>query len=263
MVNSIKLLTHLNVLDNEVTTTLMGLYSDASPDLQELIISFFQLKGLDDPHNYFAKELDSSMSGASITDLIAKSTDWLDIWRKDYHSDSKQQLGVGGGGKGGSKGKGTHRKSSTLEVPPMYTNPIDVINYFVRLEHEKSLAKLKKDTPPPPPPPAEEEDTFTRNAVVPLPVLEQHGRLTRIGETHCSCCHPERETSLYLASLVAKQSNSWRTLRMAVRPQTINPFLSLEEKEEQLNRTNVGKLSLISNTRLFVIEHSYPHSNMN
>lgn len=37
-----------------------------------------------------------------------------------------------------------------------------------------------------------------RNAVVPLPILEQHGRLTRIGETHCSCCHPERETSLLL-----------------------------------------------------------------
>ena len=66
--------------------------------------------------------------------------------------------------------------------------------------------------------------------------------------------------SYFLASLVAKQSSSWRALRMAVRPQTINPFLSLEEKEEQMNRTNVGKLSLISNTRLFVIEHSYPHS---
>ena len=143
MVNSIKLLTHLNVLDNEVTTTLMSLYSDGSHEVQELIISFLQLKGLDDPHNYFGRELDSSMSGASITDLIVKSTDWLDIWRKDYQSDSKQQQqGVGGaGGKGGSKGKGTHRKSSTLEVPPMYTNPIDVINYFVRLEHEKSLAK--------------------------------------------------------------------------------------------------------------------------
>ena len=50
---------------------------------------------------------------------------------------------------------------------------------------------------------------------------------------------------------------------MAIRPQTINPFLSLEEKEEQMSRTNVGKLSLISNTRLFVIEHSYPRSNMN
>lgn len=37
-----------------------------------------------------------------------------------------------------------------------------------------------------------------RNAVVPLPILQQHGRLTRIGETHCSCCHPERETSLLL-----------------------------------------------------------------
>ena len=140
MTNSIKLLTHLNVLDNEVATTLMGLYSDGSSELKELIISFFQLKGLDDPHNYFARELDSSMSsGTSITDMIAKSTDWLDIWRKDYYSESKQQQ-EGGGGKGGSKGKGTHRKSSTLEVP-MYTNPIDVINYFVRLEHEKSLAK--------------------------------------------------------------------------------------------------------------------------
>ena len=54
-----------------------------------------------------------------------------------------------------------------------------------------------------------------RNAVVPLPILEQHGRLTRIGETHCSCCHPERETSLLLGKCTCTSvANECDTLLM-------------------------------------------------
>lgn len=55
--------------------------------------------------------------------------------------------------------------------------------------------RLRPATPPPPPP--EPEVDAPHDVVVPLPVLDHtHSGLVRLGETHCSKCHPERETSL-------------------------------------------------------------------
>ena len=137
---SVKLLIQLNIMDDEIATVLMALYSEGFPELQDLIMGFFQSKGLEDPHNYFARELDSSISsGTSLTEMMVKSTDWMDSWRKDYYQDNKQLLGVrGGGGKGKA---GIHRKQSL----PSSCDPIEVINYFVRLEHEKALARYERE----------------------------------------------------------------------------------------------------------------------
>ena len=54
----------------------------------------------------------------------------------------------------------------------------------------------RRRTPTPPPPPEPVEDV-PHNVVVPLPYLDHtRGCLVRLGETHCSKCHPERETGL-------------------------------------------------------------------
>ena len=137
---SVKLFIHLNVMDDEIATVLMALYSEGFPELQDLIMGFFQSKGLEDPHNYFARELDSSISsGTSLTEMMVKSNEWMGSWRKDYYQDNKQLLGVrGGGGKGKT---GIHRKQSL----PSSCDPIEVINYFVRLEHEKALARYERE----------------------------------------------------------------------------------------------------------------------
>ena len=91
-------------------------------------------------------------------------------------------------------------------------------------------------------------------------------RLHRLGETHRSHCHPERETALALSettptscwyqlthsllvpvaglphpshgsALSGDPARLWhsftRTLALALRPQNINPYLTVEEEEER------------------------------
>ena len=126
--------------------------------------------------------------------------------------------------------------------------------------------------------------------------------MTRLGETHCSCCHPERETTLTLSMACTHSLNCLsichrlhlsiclsvcvcvclslslslspvdrlppvrrnpnkahtgfsRTLSLAMKPQTINPFLTEEEEAEALV-TDQAPPTIASLMKYFVPEHS-------
>ena len=49
---------------------------------------------------------------------------------------------------------------------------MDVINYYVTVEHENELARRRVATPPPPPPPPP-EDELPHNTVVALPQINR------------------------------------------------------------------------------------------
>ena len=115
-------------------------------------------------------------------------------------------------------------------------------------------------------------------------------RVARLGETHCSCCHPERETTLTLSMACTHSLNCLsiclsvfvclsvslspvdrlppvrrnpnkahtgfsRTLSLAMKPQTINPFLTEEEEAEALV-TDQAPPTIASLMKYFVPEHS-------
>ena len=114
-------------------------------------------------------------------------------------------------------------------------------------------------------------------------------RLHRLGETHRSRCHPERETALALSettptscwhqlthsllipvaglphpshgsALSGDPARLWhsftRTLALALRPQNINPFLTEEEREEEEEERQACR-SVASFVKYFVPERSY------
>ena len=76
--------------------------------------------------------------------------------------------------------------------------PVEAINYFCEMkiqdELEKARARARDKTPTP-------SQDNSRNTVLILPKIHSRRSLARLGETHCSHCHPERETSLALGEL--------------------------------------------------------------
>ena len=105
-----------------------------------------------------------------------------------------------------------------------------------------------------------------------LPLLVfgiRNGMLIRLGETHCSCCHPERETTLMLLHQLPYHDNRpdpsnpyclWRkftqTITLPLIPQTINPFLTAEEKAAEEEMMGLGRLKS-GMRKYFIPEKSY------
>ncbi len=100
----------------------------------------------------------------------------------------------------------------------------------------------------------------------------RHGGLIRLGETHCSCCHPDRETSLALLGRHPlhynyphpPRDNMWKqftgSLTLALTPNNVNPFLSEEERaaeKEMEESKKARRLSIGSMVKYFIPEKSY------
>jgi len=72
--------------------------------------------------------------------------------------------------------------------------PIDTINYFCEVEYERELERARAASVAPPKEVIQTEKL--RDSVILLPKIQNYRSLARLGETHQSCCHPERETIL-------------------------------------------------------------------
>ena len=67
-----------------------------------------------------------------------------------------------------------------------------------------ALVLCHRTKPATPPPAVVEAEEVRHNVVVPLPPLDHHSRcLVRLGDTHCSRCHPHRETTLHIGMYYA------------------------------------------------------------
>ena len=54
---------------------------------------------------------------------------------------------------------------------PAY-NAVDVINYYVEIEHENELAR-KRSVAPPPPPPTDPREELPHNTIISLPKINK------------------------------------------------------------------------------------------
>ncbi|XP_041453812.1 WD repeat-containing protein 97-like isoform X10 [Lytechinus variegatus] len=114
-------------------------------------------------------------------------------------SDSKSVKSVSSKGEPGPKPQPPPQKSLTVtfNVPPDMSaldniQPTEAINYFVEMEVERHLEKLKMAA-------AKEQrkkEDDKKNTVLVLPKIRSKPNLVRLGETHTSTCKDRRETVL-------------------------------------------------------------------
>ena len=155
VIQALKLLIFLDRLDNDLTSLLMMYCGEGDRDVESMAMQYLSSKGVSDPHQYLPRELKERLSSTELVPSTA-SRELLDLWAEDY----LQTLGVkiagpAAGGKragrsgvpGGQQfltrqqtgGRGRTKAKTTPSLPQY--NPVDVLNHFVRMEHERELAR--------------------------------------------------------------------------------------------------------------------------
>ena len=114
--------------------------------LIHISLDYLESKGVNDPYKYFPREMDTQLtgSGMQLSDMVTKSTVWLDTWAEDYLKTKGVRL---------LKTPATCTKGQSLRSIksqpvlkgrvknlPVY-NPVEVINHFVKMEHERAMAR--------------------------------------------------------------------------------------------------------------------------
>lgn len=175
VLQALKLLIFLDLLDSDMTSLLMMYCGEGDTEIEGMAMQYLESKGVSDPHHYLTRELKERLSS---TDLLPTSStlsrSLLDSWAAEYlqavgvkvTSKPATQTGRKKPGKAngrqqrgdkktashtGNNGVNINRTGATIGTGSVVTansytlpqyNPIDVINYFVKMEHERELARL-------------------------------------------------------------------------------------------------------------------------
>ena len=164
VLNGLQLLMYLDKMDAELAVLLMVHYIECDDsDQRTIIMNYFKRHGLKDPHQYFTAAmmempLDSSPTPLCTNDLFNKAQDWLDYWAEELSlAKPKKSTRLTHtlkcffhvshliiARKSPKTPKETRQKVGFLTTEaslcPDY-KPIDVINYFISVEHERVMAR--------------------------------------------------------------------------------------------------------------------------
>jgi len=288
------LLLELKDITQMVIVELMAQYILAAPRFRMEIANTFSELGVIDSKGYFIQELctafdvteyEASQRKQQLSDLCF---DWLSKWLKLLRQHITSLAGKICRASSGQVVKGTASKENIKSilkkdtknknkkgnektqdkaiafVPDKFVSeaashvtPIEAINYFCEMKFEEELAKFKTEEVKPEKKSEEKKDK-TRNTVLLLPKINNFVSLARIGETHQSICHPERETSLakdfILPSINGK--NGIHSLLLHINTLTLNPF---PEEVDQLlysPTVNADLITLRSTQKYFIPSRS-------
>ncbi|XP_078609393.1 uncharacterized protein LOC144880786 isoform X1 [Branchiostoma floridae x Branchiostoma japonicum] len=285
--SALKLLNALRIQSKEFVLELMALYLENDSELRLLIHRILGDIGMQDPHRYFYREMDTwTVAGESHAMLKNMAEGWLDTWTGKFkvHLQATIDQLRSGGVQGmtrlptrpGRKGKGILKKtpdeseprrrlSVTIDAPPdqsaiEHAQPIEAVNYFCELVREEELARMRKGQEKVPTPQPE----GAKNTVLVLPHIPSKGSLLRLGETHTSKCHRHRETGLAdvtLPPILPKRNlveGFTPFLSFPTKKITMNPFPSPADwYYEELQQPILITLKMAP--KYFVHELSYLH----
>ena len=163
VLQALKLLVFLDLLDSDMTSLLLMYCGEGDREIEGMSMQYLESKGVSDPHHYLTRELKEQLSS---TDLMPTSSSLsrslLDTWAAEYLQTvgvkvtskpvaqtggrkvgkvtGRQQRGAKKAAPGAAGAAGGGASAAAVITLPQY-NPIDVINYFVKMEHERELAR--------------------------------------------------------------------------------------------------------------------------
>ena len=143
VIQALRLLIYLDQLDRELATLLMMYYSEGDGEVEQLIMQYFISKGVTDPHEYFPRELNLRLASPefTISEVLTKSKELFDQWTEEYYISKGGRPTKSNIPKKTFRTRGKPQGKTASPSIPVY-NPVEVINYFVIMEHERELARL-------------------------------------------------------------------------------------------------------------------------
>jgi len=259
VIDALKLLRKMNIMDESVLMELMAQFIDGDDSVRSLVQAILKARGLLNDNNYVEVELDGWETWKLEGDpkrkakLIIMAEDWMKEWKAKYNefishiSDEAKKTG-----------KSVSEIMGMLSAPG--TSPtISIVNFFVYKCKEKDDAALTLETD------TKKGRSAVRNAVISMPGIRK-SNLMRLGESHRSRCHSERESTLtrFLPPLDSRQQSRLNVLmdgfttyiHLALKPISVSPFSTPDSKKALREKTRPKSLNLLSPFRYFLPDMS-------
>lgn len=189
ILDAMKLIQKLNVMDEAVLAELLAQFIDGDDSVRELVIDLLKARGLMHHGTYLETELDSwetwKLEGdpRRKTKLVEMAEEWIREWKQRYN-----EFIANVGNEAKKSGKSVSEIMGMLSSPG--TSPIvSIVNFFVYKCRDKEEQQLKSGSEP------KKTGEGVRNAVISMPAIKK-SNLMRLGESHISKCYPERESTL-------------------------------------------------------------------
>ncbi|PFX23697.1 Ribosome biogenesis protein YTM1 [Stylophora pistillata] len=292
----------MRVYEVSFVAELMAQFIDGDEEIRKFVRELLASIGVLDTAGYFAKEMDlfdtTSIPGnrrkALIKDMCVQ---WLNKWLGQFRQHIRSLAGKISRAQAGSVVKGTktpktpssikgilktdrassQRTTSEMSKPTTISfdlealggkaadtaMPAEAINYFceIRMEEELERARTRTRTRTREKTPVQAQDN-SRSTVLVLPKIHSKRSLTRLGETHCSHCHPERETSLALAFPLpqiyqTRRSVVFNNMVLHLKTLTLNPFPDESDSAVYEPYQHSNLLTLHSSQKYFIPAQSY------
>jgi len=257
IIDALKLIQKLNVMDEAVLAELLAQFIDGDDSVRDLVLALLKARGLMNQETYLETELDSWETWKLEGDprrkakLVEMAEEWIREWKQRYN-----EFIANVGNEAKKSGKSVSEIMGMLSSPG--TSPIvSIVNFFVYKCKDKEEQQLKAGSEP------KKTGEGVRNAVISMPAIKK-SNLMRLGESHISKCYPERESTLsrFLPQLDPRTQsrinillNGFTTyVNLALKPITINPFAKPENKTALKEKTRPKSLNLLSPYKYFIPE---------
>lgn len=257
ILEAMKLIQKLNVMDESVLAELLAQFIDGDDTVRELVMALLKARGLMNQDTYLETELDSWETWKLEGDprrkakLIEMAEEWCKEWKQRYN---EFMANVGNEAKKSGK--------TVSEIMGMLSSPgtapiVSIVNFFVYKCREKEELLIKSGGEP------KKTTEGVRNAVISMPAIKK-SNLMRLGESHRSKCYPERESTLsrFLPQLDPRTQSRINILlhgfttyvNLALKPINVNPFAKPDNKTTLKEKTRPKSLNLLSPFKYFVPE---------
>lgn len=224
-----------------IVSELMTQFILSPPMFRKEIMKTFEELGLQDSKDLFPAELHSFDVSCVVKSQVKNklnemSFEWLNLWMKNLRQHISSMSGKikrASKDKMSTESKNELKKRSVSDTDKSFTkvsdsfvddaakniSPIDAINYYVELKFKEELERLKKETSQ-----RRRSSSKDRNTIIYLPKINVAHSLVRLGETHQSKCHPERETAFARVIPPIQSKQGVRSLLLRMNTLRLAPF---------------------------------------
>ena len=202
IMEALKLLQKLNLMDEGIVCELFPQFIDGDNEMRALVMAILKSKGLMNHNTFMEDELDSWETWKIEGDvnrkakLVVMTQNWIKDWTGKYMNFMSN---IAAEAKKWDK--------SISDVMAMLSSPgtspvVSILNFFIfKCQHKEEANAAHSSSE------SRKTKENARNAVISMPVIRKNN-LMRLGDSHVSKCYADRESTLSKFTIVATKTTA-------------------------------------------------------